>query len=208
MANIIIKNFITKEEQQELLSIVLNNKDKMESYLSFNKFIEDLKRRNKTIKVHGIPLDGVSSSFIFRFNEETLSTNIIKSIFKRLEATIKAPILTKTTIFGSGLTYMFKGAEVVPHYDVCEFKKDNEVIVRMNIVIQSALEGGNFIFYNDDTTFNKEVIIPELAVMIFPASEVLHSVSRNEKGLPRVTLSVDTVVHKDIWNNLEKEVNE
>jgi len=203
MAHIIVNNFITKEEQKELLNLVLNNKDKLESYLVFEELIEDFKKRHKTTKVHGSPVDeNANYSFIFRFNEATLSSNIIKGIFKRLEDILKAPILTKTTLFGSGLTYMFKGAETVAHYDLCDFKEDHEVIVRMNIIIQAAKEGGNFIFYNDDASFNKEIIVPELSVLIFPASEILHSVSRNEKEIPRVTLSVDTVIDKAIWTNL------
>jgi hypothetical protein len=204
MAYLVIENFITKEEQKELLNIVETNKNTMFSFDYFNdkEIVKDIndKVAKLTLKSN-LPITVEKHNYLLPIENKLNDNTTIQFIIKKLETVIKVPIVNSNTVFGWGFTYLYQGASVAPHYDPIKNKKQNQIIIRMNIIVQPALDGGNFMLYNNDGFLTEELILPELSLMIFPASEVLHSISVNKKESPRINFSIDTIVDKKVWDD-------
>lgn len=183
MDHVIINNIITDQEQEDILNYVDSQKNKMGTYCKFGQQAENL----------------ISVSFIDLGNSN-LHPEFIGKIIKRVQDLFALPYANPRTDYGWAISYGYKGCSVVKHKDPFNKINENDISFRMNVIIQNASSGGKFIFHHN----NKEKIveIPEKALMVFPASEIEHSISRNLGNKVRVNLSFDAIVDKSFWKKL------
>jgi hypothetical protein len=183
MDHIIIKNIITDQEQKDIIEYVNSQKNQMGTYCKFGQ------QNNDMIPVSFIDLSG-----------NNLNTKLINSVIKRVQDLFNLPNENPYTDYGWAISYGYKGCSVVKHKDPFAKSNKNDISFRMNIIIQNANSGGKFVFHYNNN--DKIIEIPEKALMVFPASEIEHSISKNLGNKPRINLSFDAIVDKSFWRKI------
>lgn len=184
MDYLIFNDIITDEEQLKIIDYVESRKENMDTYFKFSP--EYL----NTLPVGLIPL-----------NNEEEHPDFIRNIIKRIRDLLGVSSKNYRTWSGWGISYGFIGSGVIKHKDpVNKDSSPNDILIRMNTIVQNADKGGNFVFHY--TNHNKIINVPEKALMVFPASVIDHSVSKNRSNKIRLNFSIDTIVDKSFWENL------
>jgi hypothetical protein len=185
MDHVIIKDIITDQEQNNILNYVNSQKNKMQSYFKFGPQPD-----------YFIPV-----SFI-DINKIDLHPKFIKNIINRVQDLFGLSYENPYTNYGWAISYGYKGSAVLPHKDPFNKKNIDDISFRMNIIIQNSDNGGKFVFHYKNG--DKIIEIPEKALMIFPASEIEHSISKNLGKKTRINLSIDAIVKDKFWLNIQK----
>ena len=184
MDHLIFHNIITDEEQLKIIDYVESRKDTMDTYFKYSP--EYL----NTLPVGLIPL-----------NDEEEHPDFIINIIKRIRDLLGVSSKNYRTWSGWGISYGFIGSGVIKHKDpVNKDSSPNDILIRMNTMVQNADKGGNFVFYYPE--HDKIINVPEKSLLVFPASVIDHSVSKNRSNKIRLNFSIDTIVDKSFWENL------
>jgi hypothetical protein len=184
MDHLIFHNIITDEEQSKIIAYAESRKDHMDTYF---KYAMDYAN---TLSVGLIAL-----------NNEEEHPDFIKDVIKRIRELLGFSSKNYRTWSGWGISYGFIGSGVINHRDpVNKDSGPNDILIRMNTMIQNTDKGGNFVFYYPD--HHKIINVPEKALMVFPASVIEHSVSKNRSNKVRLNFSIDTIVDRSVWENL------
>lgn len=186
MDHVIINNIITDQEQKDILKYVDSQKNKMGTYCKFGQQDKNL-----------IPV-----SFIDLGKKDSYP-KFIDSIIKRVQDLFALPYSNPNTDYGWAISYGYKGCAVERHRDPFIKINKSDISFRMNIIVQNASSGGKFIFHYKNG--DKIIEIPDKALMVFPASEIEHSISKNLDKKERVNLSIDAIVPSSFWLNVEKK---
>lgn len=184
MDHLIFNDIITDEEQLKIIDYAESKKETMDTYFKYSP--EYL----NTLPVGLIPL-----------NNEEEHPEFIRNIIKRIRDLLGVSSKNYRTWSGWGISYGFIGSGVINHKD--PINKDsgpNDILIRMNTIVQNADKGGNFVFHY--TNHNKIINVPEKSLLVFPASVIDHSVSKNRSNKIRLNFSIDTIVDKSFWENL------
>lgn len=189
MDHLIFNDIITDEEQSKIIAYAESRKATMDSYFKYDSsYLE-------TLPVGLIDLNN---------GEEY--PDFIKNIIKRIQDLLGFSYKNYKTWSGWGISYGFIGSGVIKHKDpVNEDSGKNDILIRMNTIIQNTDKGGNFVFHYPE--HDKIINVPEKALMVFPASVIDHSVSKNRSTKIRMNFSIDTIVDKSVWNNLVIKYN-
>lgn len=186
MDHVIINDIITDQEQKDILEYVNSQKNNMGTYSKFGPQ----------------PPYFVPVSFI-DLGKENSYPKCVDNIIRRVQDLFELPYTNPHTGYGWAISYGYKGSGVLPHTDPFNKINADDISFRMNIIVQNAESGGKFIFHYKNG--NKIIEIPEKALMVFPASEIEHSISKNLDKKERVNLSIDAVVPRNFWLNVEKK---
>jgi hypothetical protein len=184
MDHLIFHNIITDEEQSKIIDYAESRKNNMDSYSKYSEKYLD------TLPVGLIPL-----------NNEEEHPDFIRDIIKRIRDLLGVSSKNYRTWSGWGISYGFIGSGVINHKDpVNKDSGPNDILIRMNTIVQNTDKGGNFVFHYPNQ--NKIINVPEKALMVFPASEIDHSVTKNRSHKIRLNFSIDTIVDKSFWEIL------
>lgn len=189
MDYLIFNDIITDEEQYKIIAYAESKKATMDTYFKYSMEYLD------TLPVGLIPL-----------NNEEEHPDFIKEILIRIRDLLGVSSKNYRTWSGWGISYGFIGSGVINHRDpVNKDSSPNDILIRMNTIVQNADKGGNFIFHYP--SHNKIINVPEKSLMVFPASMIDHSVSKNRGNKIRLNFSIDTIVDKSFWENLVIKYN-
>lgn len=184
MDHLIFNDIITDEEQSKIIAYAEYRKATMDSYFKYS----------------GEYLDTLPVGLI-DFNNGEEYPDFIKNIIKRIQDLLGFSYKNYKTFSGWGISYGFIGSGVIYHTDPLNIDSGpNDILIRMNTMVQNADKGGNFVFHYPNQ--NKIINVPEKALMVFPASIINHSVSKNRSNKVRMNFSIDTIVDKSVWENL------
>lgn len=188
MDHIIINDIITDKEQNDILEYVNSQKNNMGTYAKFGP------QPNHFIPVSFIDL-----------NTDNSYPKLIDDIIKKVQDLFFLPYVNPHTGYGWAISYGYKGSGVLPHKDPFNKINKDDISFRMNILIQNSDSGGDFVFHYGDK--QNVIKVPNKSLMIFPASEIEHSISKNNSNKPRINLSIDAIVPSSFWHKIINQIN-
>jgi len=177
-------NFISAKEQQVLLDFLMKNTNNL--FNNLRAYTDFAVQPKNSVAFYYLPI-----------TEQLDNYKEIQPIIRRAQDLVGVPYSDPKTFYGWALSVAPRGSECIDHLDPLDKELlKTKKIVRMNIIIQNSTRGGNFDFFIDSKWVTTKP--SECSMITFDASDITHKITHNYSNKPRINLSIDAVVDRNL----------